>query len=75
MTRLMAGIGKGRFPVYVGDDISDEAAFRAIKESGIAVSVGSSLEADYYLRNQGEVREFLELLTGISDLREIPDEN
>lgn len=72
VTRLMAASGKGRVPVYVGDDISDEAAFRAIKGSGIAVSVGSSLEADYYLRNQGEVREFLEMLTGISDLREIP---
>ncbi len=65
LMRLMEGVGKGRLPVYIGDDISDEDAFRVTKGSGITVSVGSSKEADYYLRNQGEVREFLELIAGI----------
>lgn len=63
--RLMAGVGKGRIPVYVGDDSSDEDGFRVVRETGIAVAVGGSPEADFYLRNQGEVADFLALLAGI----------
>ena len=64
--RLMEGVGKGRIPVYVGDDSSDEDGFRAVREIGIAVAVGGSPEANFYLRNQGEVGDFLALLAGIS---------
>ncbi|MRR54352.1 MAG: bifunctional alpha,alpha-trehalose-phosphate synthase (UDP-forming)/trehalose-phosphatase [Deltaproteobacteria bacterium] len=63
--RLLAGVGKGRIPVYVGDDSSDEDGFRAVRETGIAVAVGGSPEAEFYLRNQGEVADFLALLAGI----------
>ncbi len=63
--RLMEGVGKGRIPVYLGDDSSDEDGFRSVRETGIAVAVGGSTEAEYYLRNQGEVCQFLELLAGV----------
>jgi trehalose 6-phosphate synthase/phosphatase len=63
--RLMEGVGKGRAPIYMGDDTGDEDAFRAVRGAGISVAVGGSTEADYYLTNQGEVCQFLELLTRI----------
>lgn len=63
--QLMEGVGRGRLPLYVGDDTSDEDAFRAVRRAGISVAVGGSPEADYYLRNQGEVQEFLALLARI----------
>ncbi len=66
LQRLMEGVGKGRLPLYMGDDTSDEAAFRAIRGSGISIAVGGSPEADYYLKNQGEVHTFLELLAHVN---------
>ena len=59
---LMERAGRGNVPVYMGDDTSDEDAFRAVRGKGISVSVGGSPEAEYCLGKQGEVREFLELL-------------
>lgn len=54
-----------RFPVYVGDDMTDEDAFRALKDTGLTVFVrnrpGDS-EADYYLRDQKEVTQLLKRL-------------
>ena len=64
--QLLEGIGKGRLPVYMGDDTNDEEAFRAVRGNGITVAVGGSTEAEFYLRNQGEVRKFLALLARIS---------
>ncbi len=62
LQQLMAEVGSGMVPVYLGDDISDEDAFRAIRKCGISVSVGGSPAAEFYLRNQGEVARFLSLL-------------
>ncbi len=42
-----------------------EDPFRAVRGFGISIAVGGSPEADYYLRNQGEVYEFLKLLARI----------
>jgi len=70
--RLMEGVGKGRIPIYVGDDSSDEDGFRAVRDAGIAVAVGGSPEAEYYLINQGEVADFLALLAGNSPPVEKP---
>ena len=49
-------------PIYLGDDQTDEEAFRVLKGQGISVFVGpaSSLpEADFFLQDPDEVREFL----------------
>ncbi len=62
---LMKGPGRNALPLYVGDDLSDEAAFEALPR-GITVRVGkpAKTKARYWLRNPDEVREFLERLEG-----------
>jgi len=55
-------------PIYLGDDRTDEDAFRAVGKSGITVFVGSSwadTEAEYYLNDPAEVEEFLRRCTEI----------
>jgi len=57
--------GKGNvLPVYIGDDASDEEAFKALKDKGVTVFVGSvkSSSARYYLRGQEDVTEFLKYM-------------
>ncbi|MDP7190533.1 MAG: trehalose-phosphatase [Alphaproteobacteria bacterium] len=58
-------------PIYVGDDITDEDAFRALKGRGIGVFVGNDSEdgfderktsADYIIRDPSEVGRLLERL-------------
>lgn len=51
---------KGRYPVYIGDDTTDEDAYRAIKGMGISISVGENPYADYLLKDQLEVGPLLE---------------
>lgn len=52
-------------PIYVGDDLTDEDAFDAIRLNGIGVVVrhdedgGRPTAAQFTLNNPGEVREFL----------------
>lgn len=52
----------GLFPIYLGDDQTDEDAFRVMKKQGISVYVGpgtSLSEADFFLQSPDEVQEFL----------------
>ncbi len=49
-------------PFYIGDDVTDEDAFRAIRGRGIGIVVGDlpyETAATYSLRDPGEVRGFL----------------
>ncbi|HPN72462.1 MAG TPA: trehalose-phosphatase [Candidatus Omnitrophota bacterium] len=47
-------------PVYIGDDITDETAFKAIGNSGLTVLVGRrSSAAGHYLEGTGEVISFI----------------
>jgi len=53
-------------PVYIGDDITDEDAFRALKQSGIGILVSEqsqSTPAHYSLKDPAEVERFLRALT------------
>lgn len=53
---------KDAIPIYVGDDTTDEDAFKAIKGKGIGICIGKNIEADYYLKSQREIRRLLKLL-------------
>ena len=62
---LLAELPESTLPIYVGDDVADESAFRALRR-GITVRVGHSLHtgARFRLRNPEEVLRFLERLEG-----------
>jgi trehalose-phosphatase len=62
-------------PIYLGDDITDEDAFRALAGRGIGIFVGSAddpetanraTDADYVLSTMGEVERFLNRLAALS---------
>jgi trehalose-phosphatase len=56
---------KDRFlPVYIGDDKTDETAFREFLNKGIAIRIGGSKKtyAKYYLKGYQEVSRLLQLL-------------
>jgi len=56
-------------PLFIGDDVTDEDAFRALKGRGISVAVreqAGPTEARYALRNPDEVRTFLGMILEIS---------
>ncbi|MGH3089584.1 MAG: trehalose-phosphatase [Rubrobacteraceae bacterium] len=63
--------GEGVVPIYVGDDLTDENAFRALKDRGVGVFVGvaddpelagRTTAADYALDTVEEVERFLDAL-------------
>lgn len=54
---------KGTVPICIGDDETDEDAFRVIKGRGVSVFVGKrSNSADFCFAHQGEVEPFLAFL-------------
>jgi alpha,alpha-trehalase len=55
-------------PLYIGDDVTDEDAFAALKNDGIGVLVSEreqSTQATYRLRDTAEVEQFLTELTSM----------
>lgn len=54
-------------PIYLGDDNTDEDAFRALKGKGVNIFIGKSKRsnAKYYLSNTKEVQRFLTKMTEI----------
>ena len=59
---LKTFLSVGLLPIYLGDDQTDEDAFRVLKGQGISVVIGPDghpSEADFFLRNSDEVLEFL----------------
>src|SRR5438477_2156690 len=58
--------GRNALPIYIGDDRTDEDAFRALDQSGIGIVVAEqsqSTSARYSLKNPHEVERFLRALT------------
>jgi trehalose-phosphatase len=59
---ILQGSSRDLLPIYIGDDQTDEDAFREVKGRGITVFIGPgwlTSEAEYYLKNPAEVQEFL----------------
>ena len=59
-------------PVYIGDDQTDEDAFKMIRPRGLSIFVGSPHKkslAQYYLKNPLDVRTFLKRVLDIQDTR------
>lgn len=62
---LMTGHGNS-IPIYIGDDITDEDAFKMLKGKGVTVFVGTAKKsnAEYYLKDTEEVTELLRRIYG-----------
>ena len=59
---ILKGTSPNLLPIYLGDDQTDEDAFREVKGRGITVLVGPerrASEAEYYLEDPSEVQAFL----------------
>ncbi len=57
--------GRNALPIYIGDDRTDEDAFRALEQRGIGILVSDQsppTAARYSLKNPAEVEEFLAVL-------------
>ena len=61
------------FPVYIGDDVTDEDAFKVLKKKGLTIFVGEQVnsEAQYYLKTAEEVTEFLRLIRDLKSINKI----
>jgi len=59
-----SGKQKGAIPIYIGDDQTDEDAFKALKKRGLTIFVGKPKKssAQYYLKSTDEVVKFLNIL-------------
>lgn len=68
---LMEALGLDRpdvVPFYLGDDLTDEDAFRTLVKRGIGIVVGEGVrrtEAQYRLANPEQVQDFLRALTAV----------
>jgi trehalose 6-phosphate phosphatase len=60
------------FPVYFGDDVTDESAFQVLQGRGLTIKVGvdqAATAASYFLTHPAEVRQFLTLLAARLEVR------
>jgi len=68
LSQVVKKSGRRLTPVYFGDDVTDEAVFRLLRQEGWTVRVGSlrgRTRARYYLRSPAEVRRWLEWLAEV----------
>ena len=61
------GLERGNaLPIYIGDDRTDEDAFRALENRGVAICVSEQPQvtaANYWLKNPEDVERFLQKIT------------
>lgn len=61
--------GTNALPIYIGDDLTDEDAFRAIADRGLGIVVRDGerpTSADYALADPDDVRQFLDWLAELA---------
>ncbi|MCL5022330.1 MAG: trehalose-phosphatase [Nitrospirae bacterium] len=61
---ILRRLGKDCFPVYIGDDSTDETAFAVLRQKGLALRVGksNSTAAHFFLKGRREVPRVLTLI-------------
>lgn len=72
LLRTLNLTGPAVLPIYIGDDVTDEDAFRALADRGIGIAVmhhSRPSAARYRLRNPHEVHRFIEALVAEVDQR------
>jgi len=58
----------GRRPVFVGDDLTDQDAFKAVEDlGGISIAVGDRVRAQYRVENPAAVRACLQGIAALHD--------
>lgn len=62
---LLAPAFQGKFPIFIGDDITDEDGFRAVNAlGGMSIKIGDGpTVAQYQFKNTGELQSWLQQLT------------
>ncbi|MBM3926616.1 MAG: trehalose-phosphatase [SAR202 cluster bacterium] len=62
------GLDSIGLPIYIGDDVTDEDAFKAVADQGVGILVAETprpTAASHLLRDTNEVKAFLEKLTAL----------
>ena len=68
ITQMLARRTPNAVPIYIGDDITDDSAFRAIAEKGISILVAKTprtTAATFYLRDPRDVYTYLRCLNAL----------
>lgn len=68
ITQILARRSPSAIPIYIGDDITDESAFHAIAERGLAILVAKTprmTAATFYLRDPSDVYAYVRCLNAM----------
>jgi trehalose-phosphatase len=72
IAQILARRTPSAVPIYIGDDLSDESAFRVITEKGLAILVARTpraTPATYYLKDPREVYTYVRCLNAVRQTR------
>ena len=68
---IIKRLKEGCLPLYIGDDVTDETAFKALsKAAAITVGISKKTAAQYYLKNQQEILRFLHYINAMAQYRD-----